>query len=91
MTQGLSACGIVTVSNGKPQEARAEISRKARFLLWGLVRVSGPVQVDYECPESWARIRNLWDVPDVALTVLTFGIYSQSTVEIQCRVSSVSL
>lgn len=66
-----------TPSGGPTQSA------KQSFFLWGMV---GGTEVDLQktCPTGISQIESEFSVGDRFLTILTIGLYSPMTVNVQC-------
>ena len=53
-------------------------------VLWGLVEVSEPIDLQQTCPEGWAEMHTHTTFVNGLLDFLTIGIYNPQTVTVQC-------
>ncbi len=75
----------INYKNPSAHAGGASQSAKQSFFLWGLVGGS-EVNLDQMCPAGVAQIQSKTGVGDQILTVLTGGIYSPMSVDVQCAV-----
>jgi hypothetical protein len=80
-----TGCATHTINYKNPtaQAGGATQSAKQSFFLWGLV---GGAEVDLVkmCPTGVAQIQSKTSVGDQVFTILTGGIYSPMSVNVQC-------
>jgi hypothetical protein len=81
----LSACATHKINYTNPQTAPGGATHDATqsFFLWGLV---GGDEIDLPrlCPTGVSRIQSKSGAMDGLLTVITGGLYSPMSVEVQC-------
>ncbi|MFN0247665.1 MAG: Bor/Iss family lipoprotein [Kofleriaceae bacterium] len=80
-----TGCATHTINYKNPsvQSGGATQTAKQSFYLWGLVGGS-EVDLDKMCPTGVAQIQSKTSVGDQVFTVLTGGIYSPMSVNVQC-------
>ncbi len=80
-----TACAThkINYKNPSAQAGGASQSAKQSFFLWGLVGGS-EVDLDKMCPTGVAQIQSKTGVGDQIFTILTGGLYSPMSVDVQC-------
>jgi hypothetical protein len=80
-----TGCATHTINYKNPsmQTGGATQTAKQSFFLWGLVGGS-EVDLDKMCPTGVSQIQSKTSVGDQIFTVLTGGIYSPMSVNVQC-------
>lgn len=80
-----TGCATHTINYKNPtaQAGGATTSVKQSFFLWGLVGGS-EVDLDKTCPSGVKQIQSKVGVGDQIFTILTGGIYSPMSVNVEC-------
>lgn len=80
-----TGCATHTINYKNPtaQVGGPSQSAKQSFFLWGLVG-GKEVNLDQMCPAGVAQIKSQTSVGDQIFSILTGGIYSPMSVDVQC-------
>jgi hypothetical protein len=54
---------------------------------FGLLEVPGPIETQRICPNGWAQIESELDPLQAALSLLSLGLYTPSTLSVVCAAS----
>jgi hypothetical protein len=78
----LAGCHTVRYQTARPASAR-HVEQKHHFFFWGL-KGKPVVDLDAACPEGVARWTNHATPGDWLASVVTLGVWSPRTVDIEC-------
>ena len=79
-----SSCSRIEVNVGGRIDRRA-IEERQDFYLWGLAGEKTLIMKDFCNEGKVAKIEDLFTAGDVALTLITLGIYAPRTTKIYCK------
>jgi hypothetical protein len=82
----LSGCATSILFRAPSATMTRQVTQTHHLAFWGWWEVSPPVELDKLCgPGDWSMIKTSFTPTNIAIGVVTAGLYLPATVEVHCQ------